>query len=462
MRERLKPGSELAMRLRRLLPMQEKEATGALNSDVTKTLFTETFERLVAYVEGLMSSALREEGIASVVGRFTAHCFREHLFKRRGWENIQELLHEHDRILVTADGFDVMVGYFTAETATTSEGLDALKFERELLLALLQIVLNPGPMKTRASLLYDAHFCIAIPNDRFLEARELDRDRYRYRHKFAPIAWSGIELSALVRKRVAVLKKVADPKGPGAQGSGPTVWPLEVRLEKVMAKAYPELPTEVSFRFGSAPYKMPLFIYILRHTFWRPREVLWYYAALLAAADSYQRKRREVPSEYVRQIVAGVTTKVVEDEFFGEFKEAFRNLRQVVTAFRLAPQIVTWEEIGQRVGGLRFDVESRGGETGSLEWKVEIMYETGMLGVVLDKKRSERLWAFRHAFSFNEGHLLTEKLGRDEYPRFEFVLHPVFCEYLHLDTGNNPELVLAMDWEYLHQNEALRGSIAPS
>lgn len=34
----------------------------------------------------------------------------------------------------------------------------------------------------------------------------------------------------------------------------------------------------------------------------------------------------------------------------------------------------------------------------------------------------------------------------------DFVIHPAFCEYLALDTSNQ-ELVLTLDWDYLHDAE---------
>ena len=91
----------------------------------------------------------------------------------------------------------------------------------------------------------------------------------------------------------------------------------------------------------------------------------------------------------------------------------------------------------------------------SLEWKIELLYDIGALGVVLDRKTAKKLQSFRHAFSFNEGQLLTNKLGREDYSNFQFALHPTFCESLHLDTSKNQELVLPIDWDYLYENERL-------
>jgi hypothetical protein len=294
-----------------------------------------------------------------------------------------------------------------------------------------------------------ADFCIAIPHDRFLHVKRIDRDRYQYRHRFSRIAWTGIELSALVRKRLAILRDVEDTKGAK----------LDSRLAKVMERGYPELPDEVSFQFGSATYRMPLFIYVLRHTFWRPRDVLFYYAALLAASDHSRKKGEVMPTNFIRQLIAGSTRSIVEDEFLDEFSVSIRNLRSILQKFKQGPQILEWEQVRERIEKMRFDTVLPEGESASLEWKIELLYDIGMLGVVLDRKNSERLSCYRHAFSFNEPDAL-EHLGREMYTALTYALNPLFVEYLHLDTSGNPELILPMDWEYLQRNDVLRGILA--
>lgn len=422
------------------------------NTAATKILFVHAFDRLVNYLGRLMRQSATEDGVTSIIGEYSPGLFREFVFGRNGWEILERDLMGsssiNGRILVTADGFDTMAGYFTT---TGADAVNKSRFARELLLALCQVTLNKGPARMGNSRLYElCDFCIAIPYDRFTDVREMDRDRYQFRNRFAHIEWSGIELSALVRKRLALLRDISDPSEP----------PLQERLSNVMQKGYPELPDEISFTFKHAPYRMPLFIYVLRHTFWRPRDVLFYYASLLAAADAFRKKKRGVMgSEFVRQVIAGATRSIITDEFIEEFKSSFPNLAEVINSFRLGPATLQWKDLQKCIDGIQFDTSLRSEKPSSLESKVELLYDLGFLGVCLDKPTSERLAAFRHAFVFNEQHLLTEKLRRDDYPNLQYVIHPVFCEYLYLDTLSNPELILAMDWDYLHRNEVLRGIV---
>ena len=448
----LPPKSKLRSLLRRLLPKADSSATEESEHQAIapKVLFVHAFEQLVTYIDLIMKRP-RVKGISSAVAEFTLTAFRDYVFGPKGWHQLQLVLSAYkevgNNILITADGFDVMAGYFTKESADSD---DATKFERELLLALFQIVLTKGPVKISGGTLYNiADFCVAIPHDKFVEVRKRDRDRYDYRNKFSRITWSGIELSVLVRKRLALLRKVIDLKGPS----------LEQRLTNVMSKGFSELPDEIGFQFGSATYRMPLFIYVLRHTFWRPRDILYYYAALLAASDRFQKKHDKMPSGFARQVIAGCTRYILEDEFYEEFSASFRNLRQVMNLFRHSPQVLEWGELEEILGDVRFETVLPKDEVASLEWKVEVLFDLGAIGVVLDRKTSERLSSFHHAFSFNEDQILTEKIGRADYSQFQYALHPVFSESLHVDTSKNTELILSMDWKYLHENEVLRGIV---
>jgi len=415
---------------------------------VTKILFVYAFEKVISYIDRIVRCPREEEGVAEVIADFHPSAVRRHVLGKGGWERLEEILAEYrasgERILITADGFDAMVGYFSLASDRIAE---ARRFEREILLTLFQVVLNRGPARIGGGRLYEiSDYCIAVPHDRFTDARAWDRDTFQYRNRVAPIRWSGVELSALVRKRLALLRSVPDPKGPV----------LEERLAQVMKKGFPELPDEVAFLFGAANYRIPIFLYVLRHTLWRPRDVMYYYATLLAASDEFRKKKVEAPSSFLRQIIAGATHQIVKDELLAEYASTFRNLREVLHVFRQAPQIVSWLELEARLDRMRFDTDLRPDEVPTLEWKVELLYELGVLGVILDRKRSERFSAYKHAFIFNEDHLLTDKLGRDNYRDCDFALHPVLCEYLNLDTSRNSELILPLDWDYLHPNEVLR------
>jgi hypothetical protein len=449
-RNKLPTSSKLRALVTRLLAPVTRDERDA---KAPRVLFVHVFEHLMAFVDSAVRTRSNAAGLSETIGRFTPGGFREYVFGAVGWRVLRHELATYDqdvdRIIATCDGFDTMVGYFESQA---TDPADAARFEHEILLALFQVVLNSGPGQSDRSRLYDlTQFCVAVPYDRFLEARARDRDRYQFRRRVARLDWSGLELSSLIRKRLAKLRDIRDPKGTS----------LSQRLNQVMETGYEELPNEVGFQFGSAQYRLPLFCYVLRHTFWRPRDVLYFYATLLTAAEAFRMRKEIMPAGFVRQLIAGATPSVIEDEFLGEFATTFRNLSEVIGAFRHCPQVLAFEDIGSRVDRLQFEISIPRRVSPTLAWKLETLYDLGFLGVLLDRNTAARLSSFRHAFIFNEGKLLTEKLAREEYSEFKYVVHPGFVEFLHVDTSANNELILPFDWDYLSRNEGLRG-LGPS
>jgi len=436
----------------KVFKMLEKSTKGANDAErdatATRVLFVHAFERLVVFIDTVMRQK-EQDSLTRSVAEFTQTRFRSFVFGNT-WPALQKILKRqrqtNSRTLLTIDGFDVRTDYFTREAEERSA---AVRFENELLLALFQVILKTYGSAGAHSMFYElTDMCAAIPHDRFMQVRALDRDRYQYRHHFAPVSWSGPELSALVRKRLVLLRKAGDPKALS----------LEERLSSVMRSKFPELPDDLAFQFGAAPYHISLFLYVLRHTFWRPRDVLFFYSTLLAASSQSRKRRETVSTAFVRQIIAGATRTVIEDEFLREYSNSFRNLKDVLFRFREYPQVMKFDDFSARIGDIRFDAPLPEGEIASTEWKAEMLYEVGALGVILDRATAERFSSFRHAFIFNEGDLLTKRLGRDLYHKFQFTLHPVLVEYLHLDTTGNPELILPLDWDYLRKKEDITRS----
>lgn len=414
----------------------------------TSVLFVRAFEKLVEFVDKSITVAESGGSYVNLVAHMNLTAFREYAFGVKGWEKIEEsicqLRQRQERVLITVDGFDSMVGYFVRSAEHMGS---AARFERELLMGLSQLVLNNDALGYRNSCLYDrSTFCIAIPFDRFLDIRSHDRDRYLYRQRFASLRWSGLELSALARKRLALLHSVEDKKGPN----------LRERLESVMRLGYPELPDELVFKFGSAIYHMPLFIYLLRHTLWRPRDILFYYSVLLAASETNRKSKQIIETSFVRQVIAGATRFVVNDEFIDEFKGSFRNLDYVLSRFQQAPQYLSWVQLKELIDHVKFDVDFYEGTATNLYWKIERLHEMGILGVSLDRKTADQYSSFKHSFSFIDGELLQTRIARDKYEELTYIVHPVFCEHLNIDTSSNPELVLPLEWSDLKKIEDIQ------
>jgi hypothetical protein len=226
------------------------------------------------------------------------------------------------------------------------------------------------------------------------------------------------------------------------------------RLEEVHATQFAAIPVSLEFDYHGHQYRIPLFCYILRHTFWRPRDVLLHYAKILAVAKNL--RTADISVEMVRQVVKEVNYQIIHNEFIQEFRSVVSNIQEIIEAFTRSKNFLNYEEVSKCVASVNFDFVI--GQQGivSVDPKIDFLYDIGFLGVHVDEEQRVNLGlTHKHAFCFNEGQI-NKRLGdKDKYLKARFVIHPIFVEYLRLDTSSS-ELVLFFDWDYLLNNEAIR------
>lgn len=353
------------------------------------------------------------------------------------------------RILVTLDGFDTAFDKFRTRSILTYKGEARQNrniFETDWLGSFLSVVVKIRKSFENRPFFYDRiDFCITIPKDRFLEILRTERDSYVYDNRYCTLNWSGIELSILLRKRLEEL---------GSYKTNKLLGPEE-RMIDVLKKKFSHIPINISFEFNHRKYQMPLFMYILRHTFWRPRDVLLYYANIIAMAKDMRKRRKIITADAIRKIIKDTTYVVIRDEFINEFKSTLINIQEIVERFNRCRQVLDFEEVCRIISDLHFKYASGPGRSAGLDSKIDYLYQIGFIGFeVNDQMRSKHSLKHNHAFYFNEGIAPIRGSDSSKYFNCRIIIHPIFCDYLQLDTSNN-ELVLVTTWEYLKEMESL-------
>ncbi len=349
------------------------------------------------------------------------------------------------RFLVTLDGLDRTFDQFrqsgvrVGESELTSRGF----FEVDWLRSILGLVIDAK--SDRQDLFFRRlDFCVAVPTDRFLEINRLERDNYRHSQRWCGLDWSGIELAICLRKRAEELS------GYKTQDASP-----RMRLEEVLEqRPFSRLPKDLEFEYNGKHIVMPLFMYVLRHTFWRPREVLTYYADLVAFTERMARWNSPISAGSIRQCVKATTRRVIDTEFIGELQST-TGIRDIIMAFRRAPIVLGYPEVERRIVAVDFRFVIGDLQPNDIKAKIEFLYDTGFLGVrASPEMRNEFGLNSEDAFVFNEGQADLMAAADDEELRgWEFVIHPVFSEYLRLDTERR-DLTLQFDWDYLSLGDA--------
>src|SRR5581483_9394031 len=121
----------------------------------------------------------------------------------------------------------------------------------------------------------------------------------------------------------------------------------ENRLEEVWCKCVPSVPWEITFSYDGRTITTPLFFYILRHTFWRPRDILLHYAKILALDRDFKKKRLLVSSEVIRRVVRDTNYEIIKSEFINEFSQTIYEFEAIVEAFRGHKQFMSFSELAE-------------------------------------------------------------------------------------------------------------------
>lgn len=353
------------------------------------------------------------------------------------------------RFLISLDGFDTAFEKFRIRTQMSvddrSERRKRTEFEIDWLSGFAHIVIamKSSPRRTALSNLSD--FCATIPKDRFVEIRDSERDGYMYIGKCYEIRWSAIELAILLYKRLEVL----DSGFRSHKGDQP-----HKRLENVLRNAYTYIPLETTTTMDGVDHTMPLFIDVLRHTFWRPREILIYFAKIIAVLRDIKRRNLEITPFAVGKCISDTTRDVIRTEFLNEFQRHCTNLRGIIERFRRNKQILTKDEVEKIVGGYAFSFVDRDTEVTDFPTQMRFLYEIGFIGLEADRKVVERLKLLHtDVFWFNAGDEPFDVMLLENFLDCKFIIHPIFCEFLDLDVRNQ-RLTLKFDWNYLQEQES--------
>jgi hypothetical protein len=87
--------------------------------------------------------------------------------------------------------------------------------------------------------------------------------------------------------------------------SGKEITP-PVRLREVLEFEFPNVPKVISMRLEDRTREIDIFNYVLRHTFWRPRDILYYWGRILATAEYYLEKGLTFDDTSVKIIISNI------------------------------------------------------------------------------------------------------------------------------------------------------------
>jgi energy-coupling factor transporter ATP-binding protein EcfA2 len=364
------------------------------------------------------------------------------------------LNHCTKRFLISLDGFDTAFEEFRIRSQhanhSDEETRRRTQYEIDWLRGFAHVLIEMKSSPRRKPLSNLTDFCATIPKDRFIEIRNAERDSYVYIGKCHEIRWSAIELAILLRKRLEIIGNYKTDKRSTPQK----------RLEEVLTKCFPYVPLETVTTVDDMEHELPIFVDVLRHTFWRPREILIYFAKIIAVLKDIKRRNIDVTQFAVSKCIADTTREIVRTEFLSEFQRHCWNIREIIEKFRRRKQILNLDEVQIALKDLPFYFIDQEKAIFDFKRQIQFLYEIGFLGLEVSARTKGRLRLLDiDIFWFNAGDDPFEVIADEGFLESRFVVHPIFCELLDLDVRKQ-RLTLDIHWKYLEQQEA--HVIAPS
>ena len=428
------------------------------SDDVKRAIFTESVALWDEFINSnIIDFATEEAFLASMDANFNVHNVLQQLFTRAKYQRLVKAIERCDKkILVALDKFDAISEDFRREVKrnllSTNEkkisvGEKQAEFDRLLYRSLIMTVerlklSNIGIMSKVA-------FCIIIPQDRIDQIRIVDRDFTK--RNFISLSWDAIELLRVVLLRLSVLYEFRfDLDGN-----------VTYIFEEVIQKYMPTIPLKIAIDTDKGTKYIGLFQYILRISFWRPRDIIKYMAVLYDANDKNILKHNEIDIDTLKNHINIVTEDIIKNEFFSEYDKIFFNIADLMNQFEGSNILLTIDDLVEILQNFQFEGVLFT-EGSPIINKIKLLYELGVIGLkfkateIKNKNIGHEL-----CFVFNEGMYPFERIEKNllnSREKINFILNPIFAKKYSL-IYNTSEIICDYSWDYLLSNHIRKGSI---
>lgn len=361
------------------------------------------------------------------------------------------------KILIALDGFDPYSEDFRRATNKLKE-IDyqeyvlrkdfEIWFYRELLILALKVKESKidGKIGQVFSII---DFCIIIPQDRYDEIKEEDRDSIK--RNYCCLSWDAHDLMLMIVKRLEQYFKDSSKK----------LESLRSRFDYLIKKYLPNIPTEIMVEINDHDMPIHLFNYLLRLSFWRPRDILTNFAVVLKVSREVKEQNEKIIQGILKKLLIKNVRETIETEFIKEYKNVYNNLDFVLQYFEKSNLITDFKEFYESLANIQIDsVYTENCITN--EDKLYILYKMGVIGLYCDKTEAmEHGYGFHICYIFNEGlQPLDDLMKGEKYlkTRSKIIFNPIFSKFLMLKMNTN-EIIMNFSEHEITANHLMSDNI---
>jgi len=361
------------------------------------------------------------------------------------------------KVLISLDGFDTKSEDFRriAQYMDNSnpEKESRMEFEALFFRSLMEVTTNFKSSHFRNSmdtLCKFMDFCIVLPQDRLDQIKGIDRDSAK--KKYSSLYWDAYDLLKMLVLRLEMFYEIE----PDKQSN------YKQRFENILKLKLPKIPLEIEMIVDGNKQKFDLFNYMLRLSFWRPREILLHFARLLSLSDKSEFDNY-INVETIKQSLTAKAKEIIQEEFIKEYQHVFRNLSKVLHSFD------TWDLIShtglfcEKLSAIKFDA-SFAYDCTLIKNKLLVLYQLGVIGLYYESDVAREKGLGHHiCFFVNEGlDPIQNIIDKENYnsTRAKIIFNPILGKFLslHINVANG-ELIGDYDMNYIEQNHLRKAVI---
>lgn len=394
---------------------------------------------------------------ASVYNNFSSNKILQDLLGKNLFVDFSKALNRCcKKILLSLDGFDPHSEDFRLDTSSYKYSNDKeyklrkdfeILFYRELMITVSN--LKGGINDTNIARIFDnVDFCIIIPQDRYDEIKYYDRDISK--RKCCSLSWDAYDLLDMLVKRLKHYYRIVDNNKTSL---------LDGFNEIIRTKLH-GIPEYIDIEIDGYSIPISLYSYILRLSFWRPRDIIKNFAVIMKLSKSEFPPAKDVTQEILKTLLTVNAEKIIEDEFIGEYKNVYKNLETVLDRFKNYDLISDYTVFFDKLSKIGIDSIDSFGEKETQE-KFRILYKLGVIGIYLDKKEaSKHGYGYHICYVFNEGLKVCNDVlkGDLDKSRIKVIFNTIFLKKLGLNANTN-ELICDYDWNYISKNHLMKDTI---
>lgn len=416
---------------------------------VSKNIPTLALELIQLYIKDyLVDNSNYDTLLTSTKVNFNAIVILERVFENGLIKRYINALRQcTKKILISLDGFDTYSEDFRRNAYSKreldySEYHNRIEFESTFYRSLINVATEFKKMpygNILDGICEQTDFCIVLPQDRWDQIRQIDRDISKKR--YCCLFWNAIDLLKMLLFRLENYYEVESDADFYDRWCG------------ILSTHIQGITPVLKVRIGGRDVDFDLFSYILRLSFWRPRDILLHFIGLLELCDESKKNRFEIDGEAIKDSLNRSTQKIINEEFIAEYQVVFYNIKDVLKEFSKGNLIVPYVDFCDKLNRIRFDT-SFAYDNNLLENKLSILYQLGVIGLYHeDKVWAVKKYGYHICFYFKDGYEPMADLLEDRVLSVEgtkIIFNPIFAKHLNLNYNTN-EAVCNYTWDEIRK-----------